>query len=186
MKISSFATLYLAATAAQPTSAFFDFLFGGGAAEEGSSTGTGGEGVFYLKERADSCFVKVDGSPSLKGDYGVNNPKINPGLVCIGAVCNTGHVQGALGITMSQGDDNDEKTTFSDEIKVECPGTDRFEFQFSCPAYEEAISIESITCLDGDTACNPRTRISGGSIEIDDDGNNDQSLVTVVFKCTSP
>jgi len=184
MKISSFFAFVVASTTAQPSFAFFEFLFGGAAEEE--PAGSGGQGVFYLNNQGSDCFVKVAGTPGSPGDYGVNNPKINPGLVCIGSVCNTGKTEGALAIAMSQGDDDNEKTTFSDEIKLECP-TEKFEMQFSCPAYDEAVTIESVTCEDETGPCTPLFRTTGGTVELDKDGaGKDLNTLKVVFKCTAP
>lgn len=116
MKLSSFTALLLASTA-QPATAFFDEIFGGGEA-----TGSGGKGVFYLNERSANCFVKVDGAVESPGDYGSSNNNLSPGLACIGAVCNTGGSEGAVGINMDQGDDDNDRTTFSDVIRVSCYG----------------------------------------------------------------
>jgi len=115
MKLSSFTALLLASTA-QPATAFLDTLFGEG------ETGSGGKGVFYLNGKSDNCFVKVDGAVESPGDYGINNNNLNPGLACIGAVCNTGGSEGAIGVNMNQGDDNNDRTTFSDLIRVSCYG----------------------------------------------------------------
>jgi hypothetical protein len=175
-------TLVILALTVSTTNAYFNNLFGG------STSSSANTGILY--NTGTGCFVKIDGSFTTYSDYGISNPNVNPGLVCEGNVCNVGKNDGALGLPLAQGSDNNSKTLFTPNIKIECPDTSRYAFQFSCPSFTQTVSIESLTCSysGGDCSASTSKSIVGGSVGISDNlgGGNNKVLLQVKLICTSP